>query len=89
MIRFKNFIELKEGKYPLWVRFTVGGLVLKVRGLSQKIQTETDPKKQNDLISQQNTLLSYISGLGVGVSSTDRVLLNRLKKGVGISSPKN
>ena len=54
MIRFKNFIELNEGKYPLWVRFTVGGLVLKVRGLSQKIQTETDPKKQNDLISQQN-----------------------------------
>ena len=89
MMRFKNFIELTEGKYPLWVRFTVGGLVLKVRGLSQKIRTETDPKKQNDLISQQNTLLSYISGLGVGVSSTDRVLLDRLKKGVGIGSPKN
>ena len=89
MMRFKNFIELTEGKYPLWVRFTVGGLVLKVRGLSQKIRTETDPKKQNDLISQQNTLLSYISGLGVGVGSTDRVLLNRLKKGVGIGSPRN
>ena len=89
MMRFKNFLELTEGKYPLWVRFTVGGLVLKVRGLSQKIRTETDPKKQNELISQQNTLLSYISGLGVGVSSTDRVLLNRLKKGVGIGSPKN
>ena len=88
-MRFKNFIELTEGKYPLWVRFTVGGLVLKVRGLSQKIRTETDPKKQNDLISQQNTLLSYISGLGVGVGSTDRVLLNRLKKGVGIGSPRN
>ena len=83
MIRFKNFIELNEGKYPLWVRFTVGGLVLRVKDLSQRIQNETDPKKQNDLISQQNTLLSYISGLGVGVSSTDRVLLNRLKKGFG------
>lgn len=85
MIGFKNFIELNEGKYPLWVRFTVGGLVLKVRNLSQRIQTETDPKIQNDLISQQNTLLSYISGLGVGVSSTDKLLLNRLKKGVGVS----
>ena len=83
MIRFKNFIELNEGKYPLWVRFTVGGLVLRVRNLSQRIQTETDPKIQNDLISQQNTLLSYISGLGVGIGSTDRVLLNRLKKGFG------
>ena len=82
MMRFKNFIELKEGKYPLWVRFTVGGLVLKVRGLSQKIQTETDPKTQNDLISQQNNLLSYISGLGIAVSSSDRALLNRLKSGM-------
>ena len=82
MMRFKNFIELREGKYPLWVRFTVGGLVLKVRGLSQKIQNETDPKKQNDLISQQNNLLSYISGLGIAVSRSDRALLNRLKSGV-------
>ena len=61
MIRFKNFIELNEGTYPLWVRFTVVGLVLRVRSLSQKIQTETDTKKQNDLFSQQYTLLSYIS----------------------------
>ena len=88
MIRFKTYNELTEGKYPLWVRFTVGGLVLRVRGLSQKIQSETDPKKQNDLISQQNTLLSYISGLGVGVSSTDRELMNKLKKGFGRGSPK-
>ena len=84
MIRFKNFIELNEGKYPLWVRFTVGGLVLKVRGLSQKIQTETDPKKQNDLISQQNSILSYISGLGIGVTSKDPQLLNRMKKGLSV-----
>ena len=88
LIRFKTYNELTEGKYPLWVRFTVGGLVLRVRGLSQKIQSETDPKKQNDLISQQNTLLSYISGLGVGVSSTDRELMNKLKKGFGRGSPK-
>ena len=88
MIRFKNYIELTEGKYPLWVRFTVGGLVLRVRGLSQKIQSETDPKKQNDLISHQNTLLSYISGLGVGISSTDKVLMNKLKKGFGGGGPK-
>lgn len=83
MISFKNYIELIEGKYPLWIRFTVGGLVLRVRNLSRKIQSETDPKKQNDLISQQNTLLSYISGLGVGVSSTDGVLMNRMKTGFG------
>lgn len=83
MIRFKEFIELKEGKYPLWVRFLVGTLVLRMNSLTKKIESEKDPKKQNDLISQQNSINSYISGLGVGVSSTDTVLLNRLKKGFG------
>ena len=83
MIGFKEFIELKEGKYPLWVRFLVGTLVLRMNSLTKKIESEKDPKKQNDLISQQNSINSYISGLSVGVSSTDTVLLNRLKKGFG------
>ena len=75
--RFKSY--LREGRYPLWVRFTIGGLVLKIRNLQSQIESETDIKKQMKLISQQNSLLSYISGLGVGVSSTDNVLLKRLK----------
>ena len=75
--RFKTY--LREGRYPMWVRFTVGGLVLKIRNLQSQIESETDIKKQMKLISQQNSLLSYISGLGVGVSSTDNVLLKRLK----------
>ena len=83
MIGFKEFIELKEGKYPLWVRFLVGTLVLRMNSLTKKIESEKDPKKQNDLISQQNSINSYISGLSVGVSSTDDVLLNRLKRGFG------
>ena len=75
--RFKTY--LREGRYTMWVRFTVGGLVLKIRNLQSQIESETDIKKQMKLISQQNSLLSYISGLGVGVSSTDNVLLKRLK----------
>ena len=85
MYRFKQFTEINEGKYPMWVRFAVGGLVLKMRGLSQQIQNETDPKKQNDLIAQQNNINSYISGLGIGVSSNDNRLLNRMKKGLVVS----
>ena len=77
MIRFRQFIS--EGKYPIWVRFTVGSLVLRVRNLSVQIQNEKDPVKQNKLISKQNKLLSYINGLGVGVSTSDTVLLKRLK----------
>ena len=77
MKRFKTYIE--EGKYPVWVRVTVGTLVLRIRRLSILIQKENDPIEQNKLIAQQNKLLSYISGLGVGVTSSDVVLLKKLK----------
>ena len=77
MMSFKTFIA--EGKYPLWVRMTVGALVLRIKNLSIRIETETDPVKQNALVAQQNKLLSYMNGLGVGVGSSDTVLLKRLK----------
>ena len=77
MIRFKRYIA--EGKYPIWVRVTVGSLVLKIKRLSVQIQNEDDPIKQNNLIAQQNKLISYITGLGIGVSSSDAVLLKKLK----------
>ena len=77
MIRFKSYIA--EGKYPIWVRVTVGSLVLKIKKLSRQIENETDPVKQNALLAQQNKLISYINGLGVGVGSSDTVLLKRLR----------
>ena len=67
MIGFKQYTQLIEGKYPLWLRMTVGGLVMKISNLSTQIQNEKDPQKQIKLISQQNSLISYISGLGIGV----------------------
>ena len=78
MIGFKQFVN--EGKYPIWVRVIVGSLVLKVRNLSNKIQNEDDPIEQNKLISQQNNLISYISGLGIGVGTSDTVLLRKMKR---------
>ena len=77
MMRFKQFIS--EGKYPTWVRLSVGTLVLRINNLTKQIKKEEDPIKQNKLISQQNKLLSYISGLGIGVGTEDKVLLQRLK----------
>lgn len=81
MKRFKTFIN--EGKYPIWLRLVVGGYVLKIRNLENMIKSESDVKKKMDLISSQNSLLSYISGLGIGVGSSDKVLLNKLRKGIG------
>lgn len=77
MMRFKQFIS--EANYPVWVRITVGTLVVKINNLSKQIGQESDPIKQNRLISQQNKLLSYISGLGIGIGTEDKVLLQRLK----------
>lgn len=79
MINFKTYYQLSEGKYPMWLRITVGGLVIRIKNLSKQIENEKDPQKQNNLISQQNTLLSYISGLGIGVGSSDIVLMRRFK----------
>jgi hypothetical protein len=78
MVGFKQFV--KEGKYPIWVRVTVGSIALKIRNLSDKIENEKDPIEQTKLTSQQNKLLSYINGLGIGVGTTDKVLLRRMKK---------
>ena len=82
MISFRQYTQIVEGKYPMWLRVTVGGLVMRIKNLSNQIQNEKDPNKQNKLISQQNTLISYISGLGIGVGSTDNVLLKRIKGGI-------
>ena len=77
MKSFRSFIN--EGKHPVWVKLSVGSLILKMRNLTAQIQSEPDPIKQNQLIARQNDLLSYMSGLGIAVGTTDRVLMKRLK----------
>jgi hypothetical protein len=85
MYRFKEFkqitesMEIVESNFPIWVRMVVGGLVVKLRNINKKIESSDDPIEQNKLISQQNTLLGYINGLGIGITSDDKVLLQRMK----------
>jgi hypothetical protein len=81
MLRLKDYIDLTEGRKPMWLKVVVGGMVLRIRNLSTQIQSETDPQKQNQLISLQNKLLSYIVGLGIGVNSNDTQLTNQMKRG--------
>ena len=72
--------ELQEGTYPFWVKGTVGLLILRVRSLASRIEREADQNRQNSLIAQQNKLISYINGLGIAVSTSDRQLLQKMKR---------
>ena len=78
MVSFKTYIT--EGKYPIWMRITVASLVMKIRNLSSQIEKEEDPIKQNVLIAKQNKLLSYVSGMGIGICTKDKVTLNRIRR---------
>ena len=77
MQSFRSFIN--EGKYPVWVKLSVGSLILKMKNLTAQSQSQPDPVKQHQLIARQNDLLSYMSGLSIAVGTTDRVLMKRLK----------
>ena len=78
MVSFKTYIT--EGKYPAWVKVTVAALIIEVRRLSKQIEKEEDPIKQNVLIAKQNKLLSYVSGLGIGIGTKNKATLNRIRR---------
>lgn len=77
MKTFREFVS--EGTYPTWTRATIVALALRVRSLSKQIENETDVQKQNKLIAKQNNLISYISGMSIGISSTDKQLMSRMR----------
>ena len=52
-------------------------LVMGITKLQDQIENDTDPKKQNNLLGQQNKLISYITGMGIGIE--DRTLMSRFK----------
>lgn len=77
MRRFKVFIN--EGRYPVWTKAVVVGLVLRVRKLAVAIEQEQDTAIQNRLIAQQNKLLAYLNGLGIAVNSDDSMLITSVR----------
>lgn len=76
----KSFHEfINEGRYPVWVKVVVGGIVVKLHNIQSQLENETDQKKRDVLIGRQNKLLGIISGLGIGVNSNDPKLLTKLR----------
>ena len=79
MKRFKTFLKEAKRGHPLWVRTITAGLVLKIQRLETEIALTDDLVKQNRLLAQISKLLSYMSGLSIGTSSTDPRILNKIK----------
>lgn len=79
MLRFSQYQDLSEGKYPTWLKVVVGGIVVKLSGLQSQIESEIDQQKRDVLLGRQNRLLGIISGLGIGVNTSDPKLLTKLR----------
>ena len=77
MKRFSEFIN--EGRFPVWVKVVVGGIVVRLSNLQTQIEGETDQQKRDVLLGRQNKLLGIISGLGIGVNTSDPKLLTKLR----------
>ncbi len=78
MLNFKQYQLIEQS--PLWVKGVVLGLIVKLNSLDSQIQSTDDPNQQNKLISKQNKILSYISGLGISFSSNSKQLQTLLRK---------
>lgn len=74
--------EITEGKYPLWLRFFVVAQLAAINSLNTKIQNETDVLKAVQMLGEQNAKLGQITGLSVAIGSSDKRLLQRLRRGL-------
>ena len=83
MLSFKNHLLLNNirnlNESSMWLKTVIGGIVLKIRSLDTQIQVSDDANEQNRLLSRQNKLLSYISGLGIAFSSDNKQLISYMK----------
>lgn len=69
----------EKSGYPGWLKMVTVVLVSSVQKLRNQINQTDDVTEQNKLLSQQNTQLSYLIGLSIGVDTNDKTILDRLK----------
>ena len=75
-------IEITEGKYPLWLRVFVVAQLAAINNLNTKIQGETDVLEAVRMLGEQNAKVGVITGLSVAVGTSDKRLLQRLRRGL-------
>ena len=75
-------LELIEGKYPLWLRVFVVAQLAAINSLNTKIQNEPDVLKAVQMLGEQNAKVGVITGLSVAVGTSDKRLLQMLRRGL-------
>ena len=78
----QHAIQVTEGKYPLWLRVFVVAQLAAINNLNTKIQGETDVLKAIQMLGVQNAKIGVITALSVAIGSSDKRLLQRLRRGV-------
>jgi len=79
MKRFKTYLTERFG-HGAWAKGTALMLMGQVKGLSNKIESESDEATRSRLIARQNNLIAYMVTLGIAIDIKDKSLLNRAKK---------
>lgn len=77
MKTFKNY--LTENGHATLSRAGAIALVLRIRNLHKRLQTEDEPAKKIDLLSEQNVQMSYLIALNLAHSLGDRGLVQRFR----------
>ena len=71
--------SLTETKCPTWLKASVVVFITRMARLQKEIHQTEDVARKLDLIAEQNKILSYLSGLSIGVDAEDTGLMNRKK----------
>ena len=78
----QHAIQVTEARYPLWLRVFVVAQLAAINSLNTKIQGETDVLKAVQMLGEQNAKVGVITGLSVAVGTSDKRLLQRLRRGL-------
>lgn len=77
MKTFKNY--LTESGHAALSRASAIALVLRIRTLHKRLQTEDDLARKIDFLSEQNVQISFLIALNLAHSLGDRGLIQRFR----------
>ena len=67
---------------PLWAKGTATVLATKVYSKGKEVKAQDDPKIRDGKLADQISLSAALTTLGIAVSSNDKTLISKAKRGV-------